>query len=470
MIKQAVFLTDNEKLNLDPKALYDRIINLKLNCFNEETLERESFVIRSDYELIYPDKNIPLDGTVQPSRLGKCIIRRCTQKPSIKVNYKMVTGSVGTSVDIYVSNFFMLTKDGNHLRSFNSSKYRMESVEVAMGYWGQFRVGKESDYGAPSYEDYFKIKAEKGADKVTLVAPIVVTTEKLPPDSVLHIKGYVAHILSSPVAVSKAKDVQEALDNAIKNPVASSDEGLEEVFYRGITRRYLNEHYFTDGDKEDNRKKLVKVSDTTSAVYNVQVSVDSSTAYLSKEDADEYGVKVYLSDRVKEIELPKAKDGEGNEITKKIYFEQGWTIGHTVARIGSFLRANLDYTFNKKGEILIFTTDEVNDPDSLYQAFNEQGAYKDSPLGKSDLYDHKLPAVYNINIDAVATIVCPFFTFLEPFQEIEFASRYALTSVVSYFASYSPTVYKFKPINATISFATVDDVNEVQITAVANGE
>ena len=54
----------------------------------------------------------------------------------------------------------MLTKDGNHLRSFNSSKYRIESVEIAMGYWGQFRVGKEAEVGAPSFDEYFKIKAE----------------------------------------------------------------------------------------------------------------------------------------------------------------------------------------------------------------------------------------------------------------------------------------------------------------------
>lgn len=466
MSRQAVFLTDEEKLELNPQALFDKIINLKLNCFDEETLEKESFVIRSDYELVYPDKTIPLDGTIQSSMQNRCIIRRCTKKPSIKVNYKMVTGNIGTSVDVYVSNFFMLTKDGNHLRSFNSSKYRIESVEIAMGYWGQFRVGKEAEVGAPSFDEYFKIKADKGADKITIVSPIVVTTEKLPPDSVLHIKGYVAHIMSSPVAVSKIKTPEEALDNL----VASSDEGLKEIFYRGITRRYLNEHYFTDGDEEAGTRSLYKVSETTNALYDVTVNVDGQTAYLSKEDADKYGVKVYLSDKVKELEIPKIKDGDGNEVVRKIYFEQGWTIGHTIARISSFLRANLDYTFNKKGEILVFTTDEVNDPGSLYQAFNQQKAYAGSPFADKDLYDGKLPAVYNINIDAVATIVCPFFTFIEPFQEIEFASRYALTSVVSYFASYSPTVYKFKPINATISFATEEDVNEVHITAVADGD
>ena len=106
----------------------------------------------------------------------------------------------------------------------------------------------------------------------------------------------------------------------------------------------------------------------------------------------------------------------------------------------------------------------------LYTSFFKEGVYKDTVLVNKALYDNKLPAVYNINVDAVATIVCPFFTFFEPFQYVEFARRYALTSLVSYFASYSPTIYRFLVINALISFATVDEVNEVQITAVAMNE
>ena len=43
----------------------------------------------------------------------------------------------------------------------------------------------------------------------------------------------------------------------------------------------------------------------------------------------------------------------------------------------------------------------------------------------------------------------------------------ALTSVVSYYASYKPTIYRFLVINASISFATEEAVNEVQITAVS---
>ena len=154
------FIPDEQKLNLTSGDLFDRIINLKLTCADEQG-KVESFVIRSDYELIWGE-NFAHDFT--PKDVGlKCQIRRCTHKPSIKLQYKMTTSSFGTQIDVYVANFFLLTKDGKHLRSFNSSNYKILFVEIAMGYWGQFRLGKESDYAVPSYEDYFKIQAKNGA-------------------------------------------------------------------------------------------------------------------------------------------------------------------------------------------------------------------------------------------------------------------------------------------------------------------
>ena len=470
-MSNAVLIKDEQKLNLTSEDLFDRIINLKINCVDiANGNQRESFVIRSDYEIVYPEVrdtvDTPVDGTIIPSLGNRCIIRRCTVKPSIKVQCKMVTSNVGTNVEVFVSNFFMLTKDGKHLRSFNNSQYVIESVEIAMGYWGQFRIGKESDYTVPTYDEYFTIDAKNGADKITVTGAIVVTTDKLPPDSVLHIKGYVGDIYSSPIAVSNIKTVEQAT----AKPVISSNEGLEQILYDNITRRYLNKHYFTEGEgaKIPFIKKNIQVSDIET--YGLPVTYDPETGLITPADADKYGTKVFLSDQVKELSIPQAFDSEGNAYNKEFYFESGWTIGQTIARIATFMCTDLNYTFNRKGELLVYLAKEAGDVKSLYTSFFKEGVYKDTVLVNKALYDNKLPAVYNINVDAVATIVCPFFTFFEPFQYVEFASRYALTSLVSYFASYSPTIYRFLVINALISFATVDELNEVQITAVAMNE
>lgn len=462
-MNKVVFSSDENKLHLTPSDLFDRIINLKLICEDKTTKEMETFVIRSDYELVYT--NVDLDNFVRKQEVTnkKYMIRRCTFKPSIKVQCKMVTSNTATSVDIFINNFFMLTKDGNYIRSFNSSQYNIKAVLVAMGYWGQFE--NTVDPTSPNaLEQYFDIKAENGADSLMLSSPIVVTTDKLPPDSTLRLHGYVADIYSSPVGVTNVKEAQKAFEK----PSATSSSTMDEIFYENITRRYINPHSYME-DREIGSlgmKKLVPVSKDSDVEFIKQLTLDSDTNQLSKADADKYGVKVYLSDEVKNVQMKKTYDSDGNEVDRKIYFEPSWTIGQTIVRIMSYMDAELEFTFDLNGDVLIYTPKEMlSKLEELGKKYNEN--YKDTVLAQEDLYRNAIPAVYNINIDAVATIVCPFFTFIQPFQYIEFASRYALTSVVSYYASYKPTIYRFLVINATISFATEEAVNEVQITAVS---
>jgi hypothetical protein len=214
--------------------------------------------------------------------------------------------------------------------------------------------------------------------------------------------------------------------------------------------------------------RVAQISEATQKECIGKVVIDSQTGQMTKEDADKYGMTVYLSDKAKEVKIKQVYDSKGETVERALYFEAGWTVGQTITRLMSYLDAELAFSFTNKGDLLIYTPDEIiNDIDSLTKAYEKAGVYKDTVLQAKALYDRKLPAVYNINIDAVATITCPFFTFIEPFQYVEFASRYALTSLVSYFASYSPNIYKFLVINASVSFATVEEVNEVQMTAVS---
>lgn len=458
MNESAEFINDESKIDLKAGDLFDRIINLRLTCVKTGTKKLETFVIRSDYELIAPDSDLSNEST----RKG-IIIRRCTYKPSIKVQCKMVTSNVGTSLGITVSNFFMLTADGKHIRSFNASQYKIISVEVVMGYWGQLKDSLDPD--TATADDYFNIKAINGADKITITEPIVVTTEKLPPDSALHIKGHVGSIYSSPVAITKINTPVKALSK----PVASSGTTFEEILFNNVTRRYINAISVTDDVDNigEMTKRLVSISDIKESARPVTIDGDG---LMSDSDAREIGVKVYVSKQAKKVKLEPMYDGDGNEVKRQIYFEAGWTIGQTISRIMSYMDKELEFTFSLKGDVLIYTPDEMQNAQTLNEAFDAEGLYENTVLANKKLYNKRLPAVYNINVDAVATIVCPFFTFIEPFQYIEFASRYALTSVVSYFASYSPTIHRFLVINASISFATVDDVNEVQITAVSAKE
>lgn len=464
-MSRAVFTSDENKLHLTAGDLFDHIINLKLVCENKVTKEMETFVIRSDYELVYT--NVDLDNFIRQAdnTNKKYIIRRCTFKPSIKIQCKMVTSNVATSVDIFVNNFFMLTKNGDYLRSFNESQYYIKSVTIAMGYWGQFEHTVDPT-SKNALEQYFDIKAENGADSLTLTSPIVVTTDKLPPDSTLHLHGYVADIYGSPVGITNIDDAQKAFSK----PSISSGTDMEAVFYDCITRRYINPHTYMEDNKIGTLKikKLVPVSKDSDVEFIRSLVLDPETNQLSDADAKQYGVQVYLSEKVKDMKFKKVYDSDGHEVDRKIYFEPSWTIGQTIVRIMSYIDADLEFTFTLKGDVLIYTPEEmIDDVEGISKGIYEDGVYDDTVLASKDLYNNALPAVYNINIDAVATIVCPFFTFLQPFQYVEFASRYAITSTVSYYASYKPTIYRFLIINATISFATEEAVNEVQISAVS---
>ncbi len=455
-VTRAELIPNEQKVNLQIGDIFDRIINLKLNCHNKVSGIRESFVIRSDYELVWLGQTFDNKGGITIGE-GKYLIRRCSMKPSIKVQCKMVTSNTGTLIDVYVNNFFMVTGDGKHLRSFNESQYVIETVEVVMGYWGQFQLPQNQ---VPSYKDYFNLEAKNGADKIIMKSPIVVTTDKLPPDSVLHMHGYVGEIYADPVAITKVVTPIQAM----AKPVASSKVELEQVFFENITRRYFNQGA-VDSTTLYTLKKNIPVSEIKE--LPVPVVIDAN-GLMDEVNARKYGVKVYLSDAVKELKLEKKLDADGKEYEQNVYFEAGWTIGQTVARIMSFLDAELEFTFSNEGDVLIYTPKEmIENIQGIADSYEQKGVYKETVLANKLLYDGKLPAVYNINIDAVATITCPFFTFIEPFQYIEFASRYALTSAVTYYASYAPTITRFLVISATITFATQEDINEVQITAVS---
>jgi hypothetical protein len=456
-IERAQLIPNEQKVNLQMGDIFDRIINLKLNCYNKVTGIRESFVIRSDYELVWLNQTFDNLGGITIGN-GKYIIRRCSMKPSIKVQTKLVTSNTGTSIDVFVTNFFMVTGDGKHLRSFNESQYVVETVEIAMGYWGQFKLPQNQ---VPSYNDYFKLEAKNGADKIIMKAPVVVTNDKLPPDSVLHMHGYVGEVFTDPVAITSVVSPIQA----IAQPVAKSGTELEQVFFENITRRYFNDSKVVNSTNIHMLKKNVPVSDIKSLPVALVVDTEGKMTEL---DAKTYGVRVYLSDEVKSLKLEKKLDATGKEVEQNVYFEAGWTVGQTIARIMSFLDAELEFTFSNEGDVLIYTPKEmVENIQGIADAYDKQNLYKHTVLANKQLYDSKLPAVYNINIDAVATITCPFFTFIEPFQYVEFASRYALTSTVSYYASYAPTITRFLVISASITFATQEDINEVHITAVS---
>lgn len=453
------FETNAGKCNLTQNDLLDRVINLKLvtgssDSDNPSDISKveDTYYIRSDYEAIYKTLGVTSIFKKDNKVNNEYYIRKCVYKPSIKVTYKRVSPNSPVEIDIYVANFFMLDSTGKKLMSFSNADYPLKKVEIMMGYWGQFKNMAHS-----SLEDLHTFTPSFGVDKIDINVSYV-TTDKLPPDSTIHIHGYIGStIFANSVSNVEYSTFDEAIDGGLTDSfskTAKSGYALSEYFYTHITRRYL--------------KNNILDEDISSLVLE--------NGLLKEADAEAYGIKVYCSAGV--IDLSKntvevLKIGSDEDTTDNVTSSaDGVTPENTFANslsniINSLLKAQLN-----NGDWIVYTREEAKDISTLMQTFYD---YKGKSYNYEDIsnlksyYEHILPAVYNINIDALATIVSPFFYFVDPFNYVKFVNRYALSSQTAYYSNADASKTKYFVIQQTVSFATVENVNEMTLISQATG-
>lgn len=488
----------NGQYEFTDKDLFDRVINLKLTTGRSTKddsgviVAQDEFVIRSDFEIynanyfkqVYSDKEVP----------NELYMRKCRQKPSIKVQYKQVAQGTAIQLDIFVTNFFVFTKEGKALMQFNNDTYPLNRVEVQMGYFGQFAQPYRNSGGVPSVKEFFEMKAPPTV-QVIICTVEYVQTDKLPPDATLHIHGFVANSFGAPVSSITTK-------LAIWNPpILESPNSLYNLphwFYNFVTRRFLRDNVITD---------------------NMSLEIDSGGYMESGEDdkavkkgikgASQLGVHVYTSRGVLEnIPDIKVKDSKGKEMIVPFYWQATFSSNavKTLNNIKSLVSADYKFKMLLNGDYLFYTRDEARSPEFMADTDwfiyspklgNANNTYSD-PKGKGNLKKVRgikkvswaeimaetgsaeenkvwvesgveksniLPAVYNITTDALCTIVCPYFFFINPFDTVKFKCRYSLGGLVSYYANFGASEDEFTILWQTISFATVEDVNECTMVA-----
>lgn len=441
--------------SFDKTELFDRVINLKLYTQETGTNQiKDEYVIRSDWEVYYPDLNHVIQHNGTAGDVRKCYIRRCVQKPSIKVQYKQIASGTAVEIDIFINNFVMLSSDGRTLMAFNALTYPLGMVELQMGYFGQF------NRKPANFEEYFNFTDNPNADTLTVnVGMGFVQTDKLPPDGTLHIHGYVGSCYTPPVTGDKFKD---SYDN-IKGVARPFDSFLDNYIFTNITRRFLRKPLQKDKLKVDEETGLMPVT------------------VGSENYADTYGVHVYLSeelDKVCKERLDRTyKDADGKEIK----MDDMKVVGHyseSVVKALNLVRDELGIDMSFKaltdGNFIAYLSSESMDADLLAKSL-ERYKKEDVWLQKegdvvNQIYHNVLPAVENITTDSLCTIVCPFFFFLNPFDMIKFKSRYALGGIVSYYADFTVVESKFFALYMTVSFATVEDINECSIVCTGSKE
>ena len=531
---------NKDSLQLQAGDLFDRVINLKFLTSEQVTtkeggngVERyvDEFVLRSDYELVDTKfvENVA-NGTVSYSQDKKIsCIRKCRLKPSVKVQYKQVAGNTQIELDIFVQNFFMLDSEGKTLMSFSNAKGRLASVEIQMGYFGQFAdFFKGNENGVPTLEQYFDFTVKPEGVQTITCNVTYCQTDKLPPDSTMHIHGFVGSCYTQPVTDKMITDDNQTSSIELSTVDTSSVYMYEKgknafrfksfahYLYNNVTRRFLRNKIPATNIKE---------------VKNLKIKFKDGGVCLDDDSSLKYGVIVFLSkgvvgDGKSEVFLGKQqmydsngkplKGKKSSEFTKEL---SGDTPMKALNSFSSFQSGRLRVQPLDNGCYLMFLNEEMKHAEKLsemdWYAFDPRlgkngvdldgdGEVKASELGlvkctydeilryvndslggkakNMNFFDYinslkaknievkninRLPAVYNIAYDkALCTITCPFFYFLTPFQKFYFASRYAVSSMVAYYLDQENKEMEFTMIWQSVSFATVENINDVQICCV----
>lgn len=528
-------------LHLQEGDLFDRVINLKFisakkNAKGVDVGENE-FVLRSDYELVDDNfiKNVTENNLTLTTGKTVSAIRRCRQKPSIKVQYKQVSGNTQIGLDILVQNFYMFDKSGKTLMSFSSATGKLLSVEIQMGYFGQF-----ADYfklnlgGVPTLQQYFDF-AKKPTEVQTITCNVEFCyMEKMPPDATLHIKGWVGSSFNPPVTDKMYTVDLEDDDGSILDQITGAVSALgksEEMYtYEANSKFKFNNfaHYLYNNITRRFFRSALPAT-TKAELLKFQPKFTSEGACMDDSSALQYGVRVFLSQGIvgngkSDAFLGKAViyDQEGNVVVKRdsSVFIQELSGDTPMKALNKFISEH-DHKMRVQplpnGDYLMFLKSEARNPSGLsslsWYTFDpklskmgvdldgdgtvsptEMGlvkyTYSDiyafvsnylggnaknmdtllfKPLGLLFKRTDRLPAIYSMALDnAMCTIVCPFYRFLIPFQKFYFSSRYATGSLVDYFLGMMDSDLEFTSINQTVTFATVEDINEMSIVCIAS--
>ena len=534
---------NKDNLQLQAGDLFDRVINLKFITSEQVTIKEggnrvekyvDEFVLRSDYELV--DKKFVANvanGTVSYSQDKKIsCIRKCRLKPSIKVQYKQVAGNTMIELDIFVQNFFMLDSEGKTLMSFSNAKGRLASVEIQMGYFGQFSdFFKGNENGVPTLEQYFDFTVKPEGVQTITCNVTYCQTDKLPPDSTMHIHGFVGSCYTQPVTDKMTTDDNQISSIELSTVDTSSVymyqkgenafrfKSFAHYLYNNITRRFFRNKIPATNIKE---------------VKNLKIKFKEGGVCLDDDSSLKYGVIVFLSEGIvgdgkSNVFLGKQQmygsDGKplkgkkSSEFTKEL---SGDTPMRALNSFSSFQSGLLRVQPLDNGCYLMFLNEEMKHSEKLSEMYwytfdprlgkngvdlDGDGEVKASELGlvkctydeilryvndslggkakNMNFFDYinslksknikvkdikRIPAVYNIAYDkALCTITCPFFYFLTPFQKFYFASRYAVSSMIAYFLDQENKEMEFTMIWQSVSFATVENINDVQICCVPTG-
>lgn len=434
-------------------TLYDRIINLKITVEDDKTKEKQEYIIRSDYEIVYPNAvNTMIRQSGSFNDLNKYYVRKCSIKPDIKLEYKRITSGIGTELKIDITNFYLVDSSGKKIMSFSTDGFSIVRVDVQMGYFGQFARLPHS-----TMQELFEFPEKLPFGITTLVLSTVpyVTVESLQPDYVLRINGFVGNTYGEATCtnlLATGLNLDGTIDTTLLNDLHEAENCAPQDFIEKYLELWITRRFVRDGSV---------------------IPIIDYSGLMPKDFASKYGVKVFCSDGVKEVSAAFCESIEQVDSNNVVSRKFAWDIaGNTVIQTLNNMNSNFNWGIQffelDDGNFIAYTEKEFAENHRTVIEFVNGKLYALNPnyFNNANFFEHCLPAIYQANYDAgTCTVACPFFWTIMPFEEVEFKSRVMKQGLASFFSRLESSKKTFAPISLEIVFATVQDLNEMQFVA-----
>jgi hypothetical protein len=472
--------TGKDTAELTANDLFDKIINLAFYR-RDDAIGTPYFVLRSDYEVVYDQK--PPHGAH---------FTRIKQKPHIKITYEQVSPDKGIALKVEVANLYFhkatqsdatkqpLTENGGAITIIDSVKGNpIQWIVIQAGYRTQFPDWtKEPRATGSGYLDRFydldnnAIAYDQGMFKGQVLTGRVLEchNESYPPDQLTVFDCVVATMDNG---LKWSHNASTFLTNFDKIEAPGKTSQLEKVLYHLITRRFLKTHIQTRIETQEGGKERLYIRNYNEwrKLYGKAAAAESSNGWseatltsdglLSFEDADVFGVPCHVTARLAAFsmrtlasytlksldELPKAS--ESPPIQMENYLQ---------AQVLELQRSypGLRWYHLNDGGFFFYHARETMD-----ELYREDARIK-TAIGDAIA----LPAIYDISLDGLRMIRCPFIGFINPMTILQWNSRYALSTLVGYFYRPDEGTNYYTALLIKVTFDTDGDNNLMEIECV----
>jgi hypothetical protein len=480
--------TGGEGIRLTSRDLFDRIINLKFIRASKKT-----FTIRSDYEPVFH-----MNGGQ-----GEISFKKCAQKPDIKISYEQVSPTIPIEIEIEIKNLYVEGAEesgfiegtdeiGTVIGTGGKGDISLggdpvETCIIQMGYRAQF-----PDWTSGSLKKNINQFYDLNNNSVTVSAndkdikpPTQIKAQILagyptsyPPDRTMYFKGIVGNLETGLRWEHNLEELAAGFgDAAYPEDLSEVEDYLNQFVRRRFVRVGVVHRTVTKKEKAnvDGKDKYTYTQEIE--IYNDGTLADGTVTpvnepkweplplgdngLMSIEDAKKYGVICYCSKILRSkpanglygYGLTEAEAEALRPIPSSPYNDLQDTLGAQLESLQQHFPFLRWFALND-GNYFFYHVDE---PDN---ALWTDPFIKDVQREKAVI----LPAVYDITPSGVRTIRAPFISWVGPSITVLFSSRFNKGTFTSYF--YPVKTKAFLVITASVKFATVEDVNEMEMMCV----